>query len=109
MGGPQVQPERLTAAGKSLEDVAARFLEALTAFRSELEGFGRPWGQDDIGSLIGAAHDEVSAWAFECYGSALEEIAEAGVDLSGMGERYEAIESAIRGQFDGFQQGLGGV
>jgi hypothetical protein len=50
----------------------ARFTQALSAFQAELEGYGRPWGEDDIGSLIGAAHDEVSAWAFDCYQSALE-------------------------------------
>src|SRR5262245_14634521 len=105
MDGIQIHPDGLIESGKSLEGVAARFVEALSAFQAELEGFGRPWGEDDIGSLIGAAHDEVSAWAFECYTSALEEIAGAGADLSGMGERYAEVETSIRKRFDGMQQG----
>lgn len=108
MTGLQVDPEGLSGSGRALESVASRFTEALTAFRAELEGFGRPWGSDDIGSLIGAAHDEVSAFAFECFDGALAEIAAAGVDLSAMGERYAGIEAAIRQGFDGLQQGLGG-
>lgn len=104
----QVDPEGLSGSGRALEGVAARFTDALAAFRAELESFGRPWGSDDIGSLIGAAHDEVSSFAFECFDSALEEIAAAGTDLSAMGARYAEVEAAITQGFHGLQQGLGG-
>ncbi|MCM0675752.1 hypothetical protein NCC78_13785 [Micromonospora phytophila] len=108
MTGLRVDPDGLGGSGRALEDVASRLGEALTAFRAELAGFGRPWGSDDVGSLIGAAHDEVSAFAFECFDTALAEIAAAGTDLTGMGERYAAVETTIRQGFDGLRQGLGG-
>lgn len=104
----QIDPEGLGGSGRALEGVSARFTEALAAFRAELERFGQPWGSDDIGSLIGAAHDEVSAFAFECFDGALQEIAAAGTDLAGMATRYQQVESAITEGFDGLQQGLGG-
>jgi hypothetical protein len=63
MTGFMIDPERLSASGAALQSVAARLSAELASFRSELAGFGAPWGSDDIGSLIGAAHDEVSAWA----------------------------------------------
>jgi hypothetical protein len=39
---------------------------------------GTGWGAD---GGIGAAHDEVSSYAFECYQDALDEIAAAGIDV----------------------------
>ncbi|WP_018785764.1 hypothetical protein [Micromonospora sp. CNB394] len=104
----EVDPERLGASGSALDGVATRFGAALTAFRAELAGFGRPWGSDDIGSLIGAAHDEVSAFAFECFDSALDEIAAAGADLGGMAVRYAETEAAITRNLDGLRRMLGG-
>jgi len=70
MTGFMVDPERLSASGSALQRVASRLSSELASFRSELAGFGAPWGSDDIGSLIGAAHDEVSSWAFELRGGA---------------------------------------
>jgi len=110
MTGPgfRVDPGGLASSGAGLESVAAEFMTAVTAFQAQLEGFGRPWGNDDIGSLIGVAHDEVSAFAFECFSTAMEEIGAAGLDLSGMAEQYREIEERIRGVFDSFAPGAGG-
>ncbi|MCW3814476.1 hypothetical protein ONA91_08400 [Micromonospora sp. DR5-3] len=104
----EVDPDGLSGSGRALEGAAVRFGQALAAFQAELAAFGRPWGSDDIGSLIGAAHDEVSAFAFECFDSALQEIAAAGTDLTGMATRYAEIEAAIKQGFDGLHQALGG-
>ncbi|MFI2709242.1 hypothetical protein ACH495_03795 [Micromonospora sp. NPDC018662] len=103
----EVDPDGLGASGLALGGVATRFGQALTAFRAELAGFGRPWGSDDIGSLIGAAHDEVSAFAFECFGTALAEISAAGADLGEMATRYAETEAAITRGFDGMRRALG--
>ncbi|GAA2713395.1 hypothetical protein [Actinoplanes palleronii] len=66
-GGVHVTPDSLDASGQHLAAVAERFASALTAFQAEIAGYGQPWGADDIGSLIGAAHDEVASFAFESY------------------------------------------
>ncbi|WP_018353315.1 hypothetical protein [Longispora albida] len=90
-----VAPEGLGGSGQQLQQVATRFGEALGAFQAQLQAFGQPWGSDDIGSLIGAAHDEVSSFAFECYGAALEEISQAGADLSAMAAKHQNNETEI--------------
>jgi hypothetical protein len=105
-GGVDVTPESLEYSGQRLGTVAERFASALTAFQAEIAGFGRPWGEDDIGQLIGAAHDEVSAIAFECYGDALDEIAAAGADLSGMAARYATAEEAISQRMSALREAL---
>ena len=99
MNGFEIDPERLSASGAALQSVAARLTQELTAFQSELAGFGAPWGNDDIGSLIGAAHDEVSSFAFECYQSALEEIDSAGADVTGMGELHAQTDAGVAERF----------
>ena len=104
----EVDPDGLGGSGRALGDVATRFSQAMTAFQAELAAFGRPWGTDDIGSLIGAAHDEVSAFAFECFDGALTEIAAAGSDLTDMAARYAQVEASITQGFDGLRQALGG-
>ena len=58
-----VDPDGLRGAGTDLQDISDRFLTELRAFLGDLQGFGAPWGNDDIGSLIGAACEEVTAYA----------------------------------------------
>jgi len=108
MDGLLVDPEGLSTSGDALQQLANRFSQALTACQAQLRGFNQPWGNDDIGSLIGAAHDEVSSWAFECYQTALDELGAAGADLSGMAEQHTATEGDNQGRFDTLGRRLGG-
>lgn len=107
MAGVDIRPDELENAGRRLSDVAARFGDALAAFQAEISGYGQPWGSDDIGSLIGAAHDEVSSFAFECYTAALDEITAAGEDLVGMAEGYRSTDIAAADEFVGLMGQLG--
>ena len=101
MTGFMVDPERLSASGSALQSVASRLSAELTSFQSELAGFGAPWGSDDVGSLIGAAHDEVSSWAFECYRDALDEMAAAGADVVDISTQYTEVDGNISRRFRG--------
>jgi hypothetical protein len=101
MTGFMIDPERLSASGSALQSVAGRLASELASFRSSLAGFGAPWGSDDIGLLIGAAHDEVSSWAFECYQDALDEMASAGADVVDISSRYVEVDENVSRQFHG--------
>jgi hypothetical protein len=101
MTGFMIDPERLAASGSALRSVASRLSSALASFQSELAGFGAPWGSDEIGSLIGAAHDEVSSWAFECYQDALDEMASAGADVVDISARYTEVDEDVGRRFRG--------
>ena len=106
--GIQVDPDALASSGSGLERVAGDFGQAVTAFQEELAAFGQPWGNDEIGALIGAAHEAVAEFAFDCFATAIEEIGAAGVDLGVMAVTYREVEERIRGSFDSLQQGIGG-
>jgi hypothetical protein len=101
MTGFMIDPDRLSASGAALQGVASRLSSELASFQSELAGFGAPWGTDDIGSLIGAAHDEVSSWAFECYQDALDEMASAGADVVDIGAQYAEVDKNVTLRFRG--------
>jgi hypothetical protein len=107
MTGFRIDPQRLSASGSALQSVASRLSAELASFQSELAAFGAPWGSDDIGSLIGAAHDEVSSWAFECYQDALDEIASAGADVVDISAQYTGVDENVSRRFRGLRTGLG--
>ena len=44
MTGFMIDYGRLSASGSALQSVAARLSSELASFRSELAGFGAPWG-----------------------------------------------------------------
>src|SRR3954447_16930895 len=103
MTGFMIDPERLSTSGSALQMAASRLSSELASFQSELDGFGAPWGSDDIGSLIGAAHDEVSSWAFECYRDALDEMAAAGADVVDMSAQYTEVDENVSRRFRGLR------
>ncbi|MDY7083649.1 MAG: hypothetical protein SYR96_00950 [Actinomycetota bacterium] len=107
MTGFMIDPERLSASGSALQRVASRLSSEVASFRSELAGFGAPWGNDDIGSLIGAAHDEVSSWAFECYQDVLDEMAAAGSDVVDVGKQHRQADENVSRRFRGLLTELG--
>jgi hypothetical protein len=106
--GIQIDSAALKGAGGQLQQVADRFIAEFDRFAAEMAGYGAPWGGDDIGSLIGAAYQEVSSYAFECFGEAIEELGVVGADLDGMGQRYEQVETAIAEDLRGMTGQLGG-
>jgi hypothetical protein len=99
MTGFKVDPERLASSGSALQSISARLAGELTGFQAELAGYGTPWGNDEIGSLIGAAHDEVSSYAFECYQDALDEMASAGIDVVEIATKYAEVDDNVSRRF----------
>lgn len=49
---------------------------ALSGFIAELEGFGQPWGDDTLGSLIGLSYQGIFEVAMDCFASNLDLIDE---------------------------------
>src|SRR5512133_426710 len=99
MTGFRVDPAKLNASGKSLGAVSATLKEALEEFRAELTSYNGPWGTDTLGQMIDAAYDEVVNFAFEIIEETVDEIFDAGDDLSKMAESYIATEEAVRQEF----------
>jgi hypothetical protein len=65
----------LKSSAAGLEGVAKQLEAAVKAFEAEITGHGEPWGYDDIGTLIGVAHQAVFEAAMECFTTNGEDIA----------------------------------
>ncbi|MDR7276604.1 hypothetical protein [Catenuloplanes atrovinosus] len=107
MSGFEVEPAQLRAGGDQVIDAGRRFIDQLEAFEARMEGYGEPWGADDIGSLIGMAYTAASAWVLDCIGLAAEEIGEAGSDLTQMADNFEQVEQDAANAMRGIQGMLG--
>src|SRR4051812_38485888 len=107
MTGFMIDPEGLSPVVSALQGMGSRHSDGLGSVETELAGVGAPWGSDDIGSLIGAAHDEVSSWAFECYQDALDEMASAGADVVDISAQYTEVDEEVSRRFRGVLTELG--
>ncbi len=54
---------------------------ALGAFIAELEGFGQPWGDDELGTLIGLSYQGIFEVAMDCFACNLDLIDEYATQL----------------------------
>jgi hypothetical protein len=99
-----IQPDTLQSAGNGLNSVSSMLKDELNSLESELQSFGDCWGNDDIGSLIGAAYQEVVSWAFDCLREVVDEIGQSGGDLINQAQQWSDYEQQVE---NGFKQFLG--
>lgn len=93
-GHMQVSSIRLRKTAAELQAVADRLSQQAQAFQGEVESFGAPWGSDDIGMIIGAAHDAVFQAAIECFTTNAEEIQGRAEQIVAAAENHEKAEDA---------------
>jgi hypothetical protein len=82
----------IRAAAGQLARVADDFEAKVDGFVGELDGYGEPWGGDDIGLLIGVAHDAVLDAALDCFDSNVATMHTYAENLTAMAGNYDAVE-----------------
>jgi hypothetical protein len=103
-----IRPEVLRQAGVELNQVGDRLRGLLDSLEQEvLTGVGEPWGNDNIGQLIGQAYKEVVHWAFDILRGLLNELLQSGADLKRMADIYERLENDLVDGFRRFIDSLG--
>lgn len=98
-GAIQISPDSLRDVAGLLNQVGQQLDQLLTRLEQEIMSMGQPWGNDEIGQLIGVAFEEVVSFAFECLRGVLDEILQSGTDLIAMADRYEAAEQSFIDNF----------
>ncbi len=101
MEGFQVEPEAIRDGGSGIRDAADQLRARLGAFQGELAGFGQPWGNDDLGSLIGMCYQAISDVAMECYQRNIEELGYMGEGVEIMADNYEDADASTVDRFSG--------
>jgi hypothetical protein len=76
--------------GQSAEDTDA----ALTSFIAQLDSFGEPWGNDDLGSLIAMSYQGIYGAFMDCFGSNLELIDDYAERVGLAADDYDATDQA---------------
>jgi hypothetical protein len=106
-GGVQISPDVLRQAGAALGQVCGQLDGELNKLKSELLSMGQPWGDDDIGQLIGVAYQEVVSWAFDCLKDVLDDLCRSGTDLTDQADHWVNQEQSIEGHLGSFLGAIG--
>ena len=104
----RIEPEQLEKAGKGIEGTAEQFTAVLEQFRSTIEGVGEAAGGDEIGGLIGDAHQAVYDAAMECFQEAAQSMTDAGFDVRDFATQHLAVDDEVAQIFGKLQGELGG-
>jgi hypothetical protein len=90
--GFDVAPEEIRAAADGIGGVVARLDEVLSQFEDKVLGFGRPWGTDDLGTLMGQCYLAIHDMAFHCYETNAATLDDFAGGLEAMADNYDAAE-----------------
>jgi hypothetical protein len=95
----QISSQVLRDAGTKLGQVGSQLDGALKQLENDLLSLGTPWGDDQIGQLIGVAYKEVVDWGFQCLKGVLDDIVKSGTDLVQQAQQWETQEQSILDEF----------
>jgi hypothetical protein len=84
--------ERIQRSGEGIDASAQQMKARLQTFMSELNGHGQPWGNDDLGSLIGMCYQAICEVAMESYDDNVTDLQGHGKGVTVMGANYASGE-----------------
>jgi uncharacterized protein YukE len=108
MTGFKVEPESLRQAARELDDAVDAVDDVLDRFDDRLAGFGEPWGDDDVGFLIGLCYLPGYDTAMACFENNLDELGSYGDRLSAMADAYQDVDDDGLQAMQGLQARLDG-
>ncbi len=92
MAEMRVDAEDIHRAGTGIASSAQALQAKLQEFQAELQGFGAPWGNDDIGSLIGMCYQAIYEAAMECFAENVGEMGGQAEGVKAMAATYREAE-----------------
>ncbi|MFD0687860.1 hypothetical protein [Actinomadura fibrosa] len=88
----KVDHQQMLKTGRSLGEAAQGVKAHWEQFQAELESFGQPWGQDDVGSLIGGCYQAIFEYFQECLGENADAVGEHAAGVQEMAHGYREAE-----------------
>lgn len=86
--------EHLRGRASGIRSAADELNSAVAAFQQKLAGHGTPWGNDDIGSIIGMLYQGASELALDCYDDNIGGLQDHAENVHGMAAEYAGTEHA---------------
>lgn len=92
MADINVDPDRMHASGTRITSAAQELESRISAFRQELAGYGNPFGNDMVGSLIAGCYQAISGGAMKCYVSNTRAMGSQGSRVQLMAATYQQAD-----------------
>lgn len=95
----QFNVEDVRRTGADLADNAERLRSDIDAFAARLEGFGNPFGDDDLGATMRSMYDAVHQRAMESLQDNTSVITDSAEQLGAMADEYAEIDAVNGDEF----------
>lgn len=103
-----IEPESFHQAADQLDAAKDEVQALLDQFAGALEQFADAFGGDEIGMLVGIAHQACTDALTECFTTNIEELADYAQSLREMGDNHQAADDEIAKTFNQLLGDLGG-
>jgi uncharacterized protein YukE len=90
-----VDPDRMEASGQVLGASGDQLHGEISRLEAELASFGAAWGDDDLGSLIGLAYQEIRDAALDCLYDNVTELTDQAQGVRDMAAAFRDTDAAI--------------
>lgn len=104
----EVDVDVIRRGANELERAKGSVREAFENFQATVESYADAFGGDDIGTLLGVAHQACIEAAAECFNTNIEELTTYVDSLHDMADDYESTEDEIAASFGKMGGSLGG-
>jgi uncharacterized protein YukE len=103
-----IDPETFRQAADQLDAAKEEVQALLDQFTGALEQFADAFGGDEIGTLVGVAHEACTAALTECFSTNIEELADYAQCVREMADNHQAADEEAAQIFNQLLGELGG-
>ncbi|MFC4912841.1 hypothetical protein [Actinomadura gamaensis] len=89
-----VDHQQLLKTGRDIGAAATNLRSHWQQFQSELASYGEPWGNDDIGSIIGGCYQAILQIFEDCLNDNIDGVQEHAEGVQSMAATYRESEDA---------------
>lgn len=107
MAGLDIAPESMHKSAADMDAVKDQIQALIDAFNGKVGEYADAFGGDEIGSLLGIAHEACTGALNECFTSNIEELQQFGQNIREMADGHAANDEEIGKIFEQLQGELG--
>jgi uncharacterized protein YukE len=104
VAGLEITPESMHKSATDLDAVKDQIQALIDKFNGKVEEYADAFGGDEIGSLLGIAHEACTGALNDCFTTNIEELVQYGQNIREMADDHQATDDEIA---KGFEQLLG--
>jgi hypothetical protein len=106
-GEVEVHPDDISAAGARIRSAAQESHAQTVSLQQELAGYGQPWGDDMVGSLIHVCYGAISGLAIASFTSNAAALDGQGARVQAMAAKWQLAEDTNTANISDIPQAQG--